>query len=220
MKKYALLLLIPFFAFASSETLESELGSLSVPETLPANVTKEKLYSTQSRVLPLKRKVEVLVMASEGVSGNDFLKRNQLGGEVQYHINDRWALGAAYSQVYNKFTSSAEKLMSTEGRIPNVDYAQSRLEGKAIFNLFYGKIRMSRDQVIYLDQYLAGGWAQNQLASGASSGPLLDVGLAAWISTWGSVHLGLRDYYYEERGLMASGSNHNVDGYFQTGVLF
>src|SRR4051812_20388738 len=119
MKSVLFLLVLPLFASAAaSDPLENEIQALSVTENLPATISKEKLYSTQSRNLPLKKKIEVLVMGSAGLAGNDFMKTNQLGGEIQYHFSDRWALAAAYSKVYNKFSNSAEKLMSSEGLLP------------------------------------------------------------------------------------------------------
>src|SRR6476661_5179780 len=110
MKLFLFLLVLPLVASAAaSDPLEKEIQALSVSENLPPTISTEKLYSTQSRKLPLKRKIEVLVMASQGLAGNDFLKTNQLGGEIQYHFSDRWALAAAYSKVSNKFSNSSEK---------------------------------------------------------------------------------------------------------------
>jgi len=213
-----LALLPPTLAVASGE-LENDLKSLDVQETVPSAVSKEKLYSIQSRNAPLKNHFEILASLGQNFTGDGFLARNQIGGEIQYHITDDWALGVGYNKVYNDFKGSADRLLQEQGVLPDVDYAKARIEGRVQYNLFYGKFRFTKDSVMYFDQYIAAGYAQNQLASGNANGPLGDAGFAFWISNWGSVHLGVKDYYYTEKAALTSGAHHNIHGYLQVGYL-
>lgn len=219
-KLFGILILLAALPAVSAETkIEDELKSLDVSEAVPAQISSDKLYSIQTRNSPLKNRIEVLVSAAENLTGDGFLASEQVGGEVQYHINDDFSVALAYNQVFNKFKDSADRLLQTEGVLPDVDFAKSRMEARVQYNLFYGKFRFTRDSVLYFDQYVSAGWAQHTLGSGGSSGPVADAGFAFWISTWGSLHLGVKDYYYEEKGRLTSGSHHNVHAYIQAGYL-
>ncbi len=218
--KYLLLLTALFLALpAQSATLEEEIKGLDVQDAVPAAISKEKYYSIQTRNVTLKNRIEVLVGVGENFSSDGFLASEQVGGEIQYHLNDNWSLGVGYAQVFNKFKDSADRLLDAEGLLPDVDYAKTRMEVKIQYNLFYGKFRFTKDSVMYFDQYVALGFAQNTLGSGASPGPTFDAGFAFWVSNWGSVHLGVKDYYYQEKSRLSSGAHHNIHGYVQAGYL-
>lgn len=216
----AILFLVPFMAF--SQTLESELNSLSFDknEVLPEGLSKEKLYSVQSRIMELKGRTEVLFGGGQNFTGNSFLVSRQLTVEGQYHFNNQWSLALAHSQMDNKWTSSTDQLIAQNSLVPDVDYIRSRTELRVQYNTFYGKLRLLRDSVYYFDQYVAFGYAINELSSGSSPGPVLDVGFVHWLPQWGSLHWGLKDYYYEERGKLTSGYSNNLFGYVEVGYLF
>jgi outer membrane beta-barrel protein len=213
------LILVSSQAFAANGNLEDDLKSLDVQEAVPNQVSKEKLYSIQSRATSLKGRIEILAGAAQNYTGNGFLQTQQVGGELQYHLNDEWSVGLGYSQVFNTFKSDADRLLQEQGVLPDVDYAKTRMEAKIQYNLFYGKFRFSQESVMYFDQYWAGGYAQNKLGSGDSNGPMGDVGFAFWVKSWGSIHLGLKDYYYTEKAALSKGAHHNIHGYMQVGYL-
>ncbi len=205
---------------AKPGSLENELSSLNMDENIPSETTKESLYSVKPRINELSKRVEVLASGAYSFSGNSFLNTSQLGIEAQYHLSNKFAVAAGYSYVLNDFTSAADGLLARQGLLPNVDFAKSRVEGRLQYNLLYGKFRFTQNTVIYFDQYIGFGWTVNQLQSGPSDGPVGDIGVATWISNWGSLHLGLKDYYYTEQGFTTSSKVHNINGYAQVGYLF
>jgi outer membrane beta-barrel protein len=204
---------------ATDGNLENELNSLDVKDEVPQAVTKEKLYAIQARNSTLKNRLEILASAAQNFTSDGFLNSYQVGGELQFHFNDDWSVAGAYSQVMNTFRSSADRLLETEGILPDVDYAKSRMEGRVQYNLFYGKFRFTKDSVMYFDLYTSLGYAQSTLASGSSGGPVGDAGFAFWVGNWGSVHIGVKDYYYAEKRMLSQGSHHNIHGYIQAGYL-
>lgn len=204
---------------AQAATLEEEIKGLDVEEQVPAAISKEKYYSIQSRNVSLKNRLEILASVAENFTGNGFMSSEQVGGEVQYHLNDDWSAAVGYNQVFNRFKESAERLLEVEGLLPDVDYAKSRIEGRIQYNLFYGKFRFTKDSVMYFDQYVSVGYASHTLGSGPAGGPVFDAGFAFWVSDWGSLHLGVKDYYYPETGRLTTGTHHNVHGYVQAGYL-
>ena len=100
-----------------------------------------------------------------------------------------------------------------------MDRAESRREMRVQYNLFYGKIRLLENSILFFDQYAGLGWVSNHLDSGESTGPVGDLGLAFWIPDRASIHFGVKDYYYEERNVLAPGSNHNLHAYLSVGFL-
>ena len=223
MKKTVLLILIlslPIQSFC--ETLESELKSLNFDksEKIPAGQSTEKLYSIQSRVISLDNRNEILLGGGQNLTGDSFLVSRQASLEDQFHFNDKWAVALAYSKAENKWSSSTQKLIDQNSLVPDVDYLKSRTEFRLQYNTFYGKLRVTRDSIFYFDQYVALGYASNELASGNSGGPVIDVGFSNWISNYGSIHWGLKDYSYQERGQLSSGFTNNIFAYIQAGYLF
>lgn len=201
-------------------TLESELNSLEVSNKVPNNISKEKLYSIQLRAVSLVKRNEVNVGWGQNLSSNSFLKSQQLDLKYMFHFNDKWALGLGFSQVYNELTDSARRLADIQGVYPDLDFAKSRTEATIEYNIFYGKFRFTQDQAFYFDNYFALGMASHQLGSGTAQGPVADLGLAFWLSRWGSLRMGLKDYAYTEKRALTAGSANYVNGYVKMGYLF
>lgn len=222
MKRLAVLvLLLPAFAYAApNRSLESELKQLEVKDAVPSSKLTERIYAVQSRITPLKNRAELGVALAQNFGGSGFLDSSQWSVEGQFHFTDRLALAAAYSQVTNEFTGSAKNLEEKSGILPDIDYVKSRTEGRLLYNLFYGKFRFTRSQSLSFDQYLGLGYAQNELRSGTSGGPVGEFGFAFWFGQHVSVRLGAKDYYYNENRTLSQGYAHNVHGYLQTGYLF
>lgn len=222
MKRLVLILtlLASVTAAAATKSLEKELKDLDMQDAVPSPRVSERMYAVQMRANPLSQKWEVLMSAGQVVSGSSFLNSRQFGAEGKYHFNDRWSVAGAYSQVQNKFNSSAENLLQTTGYLPDVDYAKSRLEARLHANLFYGKIRFTRTQAISFDQYVGVGAALNELRSGTSTGPVADLGFAFYLGKRATFHLGVKDYYYNESRTLSKGNTHNVQAYAQAGALF
>lgn len=207
-------------AFGASKSLERELKDLDVQDTLPNAKLSDRLYSVQPRMVPLTGKVQLLAGAAQNYSGSGFLDTTQFSVGGQYHFNDRWSLAGAYSRVSNKFTKSADQLLQTGGYLPDVDYARSRTEIRAVYNLFYGKFRFTRTQALSFDQYFGLGLASHDLRSGNTVGVVGDFGFTFWISPKYAVHLGAKDYYYRENRTLSKGYSHNVHGYLDAGLVF
>jgi outer membrane beta-barrel protein len=221
MRNYLSVVFLLFCSFPAvgAKPLQSDLKSLDLDDYGILVNSKDHLYAVQSRAMDLDRRVELLLSGAQNLSGDGFLITRQMGLEAQYHINNDWALALGYSRVNNDWSNSAKGLIATQGLTPTVDRTTSRTELRAQYNLFYGKIRLLSDSILFFDQYAGLGWTSNQLDSGESPGPVADIGLAFWIPDWGSVHMGLKDYYYEERRVLAPGSNHNLNVYVSLGFL-
>lgn len=207
-------------SFAATRSLERELKDLDVKDAIPSSKLSERIYAVQERATPLKFRPELAVALGQNFGGSGFLDTKQWTVEGFFHFSDRWAGAFGYSQVSNKFTGAADNLLDKAGFLPDVDYAKSRLEGRAVYNVFYGKFRFSRMQALSFDQYIGLGVSQNSLRSGESLGPVAEAGFAFWIGKYASVRLGVKDYYYREDRALSQGYAHNVHGYLQSGFIY
>lgn len=223
MKIFVLLIgtLVSIWAIAASPPdLQSELNALNVDQNIPVNSGSEKLYVIQTRAIELSKRLEILAGGGENLTGDGFLSTRSLMLEAQYHVNDRWSFAAAYTNLSNSFNASALNLMNTQGVVPDVDYTLSRIELTAVYNLFYGKIRFSKDSTSYFDQYVGLGVANNQQSSSQSLGPVLEAGFAHWIGESGVLRWGLKDYYVNEQSQLSSGYKSNLFGVLEVGYIF
>lgn len=200
--------------------LENKLGALDMSEaSVPQSVAREKFYSIQPRAVDLKYRTELGLGFGSNLTGNSFLQSDQVSASVQFHFNDRWSAAVGRNQVYNRFSSVVGQLSEDQGMLPDVAFASDRTEARVEYNLFYGKFRFTREQTLYFDFFVGGGWAQHNLNTGRADGPLADAGLAFWFPK-ASFRLGFKDYYYSETRMLKAEANHNVHAYSSVAYLF
>ncbi|MGZ3721546.1 MAG: outer membrane beta-barrel domain-containing protein [Bdellovibrionales bacterium] len=201
-------------------TLEEQLKSLDAGNAAPIAANREKLYAVQQRYLPLRWKSEVSFGAASNLTGDSFLRTQQLEAGYHLHLSDRWSLGFAYAWVDNKLKSDANGLKTSNGAIPDLPYAKTRMDLMAEYNVFYGKFRWSADTVSYFDQYLALGAGNVEQNTGTTTSYVADVGFAFWLGKFASTRLGLKDYYYKEAYRSGPEMTNNLHAHLDLGVLF
>lgn len=207
-------------AHADEQSLEAQLDQLALPSNqAPVNLSQEKLYSVQSRFIPLKSRFELSVGGAHNFSGDRFLSTNDVGGTLRYHLTDRWSLGASVWRVTNSLTSSGNALLADVGRLPDSTYASLRADVSATYNLFYGKFRLGMDKVLYFDQYVSLGAGRVNRDNGATMAYVGDIGFVFWLGGRASLRLGMKDYYYREDRRLSSGMQHNFMGHVDIGIL-
>jgi outer membrane beta-barrel protein len=206
---------------AADQPLEEQLKTLELPGNVaPAAVSREKLYVVQTRYLPLRFKNEFSLGVAQNFTGDSFLTTRQLEVGYRFHLSDKFSIGISEAWVSNQFTSEANQLVSNEGLAPDVDYARQREELTVAYNVFYGKFRLSSDQVFYFDQYVAAGPGLMRLNTGDFGAIVADVGFVFWMSNWGSTRIGVKDYAYAEDERTDTGLSHNIHAHLDVGYLF
>jgi outer membrane beta-barrel protein len=201
-------------------SLEDQLKTLNLPENqAPGAVSTEKLYSVQSRYNPLRGRFEMAMGVAQDFTNSSFLRSQQVGASLRYHLSDRWSLGFVGAQVFNELTETAKLLMEREGILPDVAYAKYRANAEVAMNTFYGKFRINSDTVLYLDQYFALGAGVVGLNRGDASMLTLDAGFAFWIGQSGVVRVGIKDHYYREIRELSTAMTHHWLGHIQLGWM-
>src|SRR5579872_7059284 len=143
---------------APPASLENQLKALDAGNQAPAAANTEKLYAVQQRYLPLKWKNEFSLGYGYNMTGDSFLRSQQVELSYHLHANDRFSLALSHAFVDNSFKSETDNVSTQDGKvIPDVPFAYTRTDLLAEFNVFYGKFRWSPETVSYFDLYMAAG---------------------------------------------------------------
>jgi outer membrane beta-barrel protein len=205
----------------AAPSLETQLHELESPmNQAPAGVTKEKLYVVQSRYNPLKGRFGMSLGVARNFTGSSYLNMTQINGDVRFHLTDRWSLNLGGAYGFNSFTADADKLMTTSGIVPDAAYVKSREHLMAAFNVFYGKFRLSMDQVFYFDQYVAAGPGLIQTQFGSAPSGNLDVGFVFWAGKRGEVRIGLENEFFNEKRLKSESFERHSLAHLDIGYTF
>lgn len=207
-------------AQAAEMPLDQELQQLALPDNqLNPAADSEKLYAVQTRYAPLTHRHEITLGGANNFTGDSFLTSQQVDLTYRFHLNDKWYLGLTGSYVMNSFTESGNRLIESQKRVPDIAYAKFRGDLMLGYNLFYGKFRLSMDQVFYFDQYIAIGPGMVVLNSGNSIAAVADVGFVLWLGKMASLRIGLKDYFFNEKRNLSSGMVHNLLGHVDVGIV-
>ncbi|MGB0453841.1 MAG: outer membrane beta-barrel domain-containing protein [Bacteriovoracaceae bacterium] len=213
-------------AFADEEqgkgpSLEEQLESLSLPANkAPNNVSKERLYSIQTRVNPLSKRHEIGYMAGMNLASPDYVNSTQYGVSYRYHFNDKWALGVTGIVYNNELDNDGDYLLEKGEVLPDFDYPDYQYDLTAEYNLFYGKFRLGIDTVFYFDQYWSFGAGMIQKQSGLAPMGILEGGFAFWFGKSVAARLGFRNQYFQEETLVENRLNHDLVTHLTLSYLF
>lgn len=210
---------------AEDPNLDQQLEELSTPTNeLPPTVTKEKLYSVQSRYVPLRHRHEFTLGGGKNFNTDSFITSNNLDLGYRFYLTDRWYLNLNGSYVFNDWSNGANRLISegaaTNSTLADVAFARYRADLLVGYNLFYGKFRVSMDQVFYFDQYVALGPGYVDMVLGNQAAAVAELGIVFWFGKSASLRFGLKDYFVKEIRTKSTGWAHNMIGGLQVGYVF
>jgi outer membrane beta-barrel protein len=220
---------------AAEPTLDQQLDALQVPTNqAPPGISEEKLYAVQSRFVSLKNRHEFSLGGGRNFNSDSFVSSNNLEVGYRYYLNDRWFLSTSGSYVFNEWSSGAERLIAeaeaankagktppiTNATLADVALARYRADLLAGYHLFYGKFRLSMDQVFYFDQYVALGPGYVDMRLGNQFAAVAEVGLVFWFGRNVSMRMSMKDYFVREVTEKGGSWAHNIIGGLQVGYVF
>ncbi len=206
---------------ADEATLEEQLQTLAIPENeLAGEIPKEQLYAVQSRFSPLKGRFETSVGGAYTLAGERFLNSSDIHGALRYHLSDRWNLALTGSYVFNTMSESAANLFQEYGRFPDIAYAKSRVDLTVGHHLFYGKFRLSMEQTLYFDYFVALGAGRVDLNTGSQFAAVASTGFAFWLGKHWSSRLGVETYVYNEQRVLSRGLVEHLMSHLDIGYVF
>ena len=198
----AMVVLLAVSPAGAAVKLEEQLDKLQLPENMAGKfVAREKLYSVQSRHVPLKRRIELSFGGLEQFSDTGFISNREVAVGARYYINSKWSVGGAYSYAFNELTDASNDFFTLEGVLPKVSYTKSRFDVTARYLLFYGKFRLSMDKVLYFDHFISLGPSLNSLDTGNHVGIVADTGIMFWLGQNWNVLFGIKNYSFFKNNL-------------------
>jgi len=182
--------------------LENKLDALSIPDDrVTPLLSQDQLYIVNTRYSSLINRHEVGLQGGHNFTADSHLDNKDIALTYRYHLNSDWSFGLRYTKYQNKLTGAGQRLFDDQKLLPDTDYAKKATEIFATYNTIYGKLRWSKDTVVYFDQYISLGAGQMDLASGKTNHGLLDLGLSFWIGKHMSTRVGFKNEFYNQRQL-------------------
>lgn len=209
-----------FSAEEKKSDLEKKLDSLSIPsDKVTPLVTTENLYVINDRYSSLYRRHEFSFMGAKNFNADSHLETEQLSVSYRMHLNSRWSFGARYTEFYNELSASGKQLYEDKSLLPDSDYALKSNEAFVNFNTVYGKLRLTKDTIVYFDQYIALGYGTIALARGEVPQYTIDLGFSFWVGKHLSARTGVKNELYTQKKLNGKTNVNNMMGYFEIGYL-
>lgn len=219
-RKIILLISLLGFEYSFAGNLENKLDALNIPsDKVTPQLSEENLISVTGRYSSLRRRHEVSFLGANNFTADSHLETRQIGAKYRFHINSRWSIGASYSEYENKLTSAGKKLFDDEKILPDTDYAIKSADAFVNLNTVYGKLRLTKKQIVYFDHYIALGYGHIDLASGETNLYNLDTGFAFWIGKHASFRVGAKSEFFRQKKLTEDTNAHNTMGYLEIGYL-
>ena len=222
MKKLWMSLILVTSAVASDQgALEKKLDSLNVPsDKVSPLVSQEDLYAVNQRYSSLDRRFEFSLFGAHDFAADSHMDTKQTGLVGRYHLNAKWSLGARYTEYFNQLTVAGKALFEREQILPDSDFALKSSDVFIGYNTVYGKVRLTRDTIVYFDQYVNLGYGSIALSQGETQMYVMDLGLAFWVGKNFSSRLGVKNEFFTQKRINGDDNVHNAMGYVEVGYLF
>lgn len=214
--KLLTLTLLLFSLAANAKSVSQDMDSLGANQELlmkaramdPGN----RVRVVQSRLVDRNLRLELGVNYGMVAGGDSYLNTNNLGAQLEFHINPRWSVGARYYNSANTFTSegkrmydhaSAQSANGDDYSIADVSYAKNTYLGTLSFYPIYGKMNLFDWAITQFDMYLMAGAGQVQLANRSStwntSTWTAGTGFGVWLTNWMTSRLEVRYQNYQDK---------------------
>lgn len=174
---------------------------------------KNKVRIVQNRLVDRTYRLELGVNYGAVSGGDPYLRTDNVGGRVDFHITPRFSLGVMYYQSSNEMTSEGKRVYDAaitaqqSGQsyiVPDSDLAKET--AMAIVNVYplYGKLNFFNTGIAQFDLYALGGYGQVKLRSGSSDTYTVGGGAGLWINQHFTTRLEARYQGYQDQ--IASGA--------------
>jgi outer membrane beta-barrel protein len=222
MKKLLLSLLVLTSANMQAEdALESKLDKLNIPsDRVTPMVSSDKLYIVNSRYSNLNKRHEFTFSGGNNFTPDSHLTNKQMAATYRFHYNSLISGGLRYTDYTNELSASGKALFEAKALVPDSDFAFESKEVFLSYNTFYGKMRLTKERIVYFDQYISLGYGKIDLASGEENLFTADVGFAFWMGRNFSARFAVKNEFYKNQVMAGEKQVHNAVGLIEFGYLF
>lgn len=208
--------LAPKMSWSANEPkkdLKSEFSTLGdnseVVERVKNMDTHQKVRVVQNRLVDRNNRIELGANYSI-VSGADaYVKTQNVGGLLEYHLNPRWSLGIRYEKSYNTLTPEGENKFDealadqkinngSDKRFPAIDYPLETQLATISYYPIYGKMNLFDSGIAQFDVYLQLGYGKINLLSGSTDISSIGLGSGIWLTQRITTRLEARYQQYDD----------------------
>ena len=228
--KHLSLILIALFAMNSwAADLTQEMDSLGANQELmkKANAIDpdNQVQIVQKREVDRTNRLELGINYGFNATGGDpYINTSSLGGEMDYHFNPHWSIGARYYNYTNTYNAEGRAVISDANanlpgsHIPSVTWAHDSYMGVIDWYPVYGKLNFFDASVIQFDLYLLGGGGVIDLSTGSSPIYTAGGGIGIWFTQHIASRLEVRWQGYQDQAF--DGTEYNTRNENETVLSF
>ena len=152
-----------------------------------------KVRVVQNRAVDRNLRLEIGINGGLVSGADSYVKTQNLGGNLDFHITPRWSIGARYYQSYNTLTNEGQAVMENaraqqalvnDYDYPKIDYPLETALAVINWYPFYGKLALFDSSVAHFDVYALVGGGRTTLQSGSSSTYTAGGGMGIWLGTF------------------------------------
>ncbi len=206
----------PGLIFAAEESstgqdFDSLGGNKILLEKAQAINPETDISIVQERTVSRRNRWEIAPEYSGTFGGETYIKTQNAGLNVHYHITPRWSLGLKYNRSFNKLTEEGEALINqavkeyeqdvTKPRalIPDMDFPIEEQMASINWYPIYGKMNLLDKGVAQFDVYALFGVGQVRLHSGSKPSYSAGGGFGIWWNKSFSTRLEMRYQKYKSQ---------------------
>lgn len=221
----------------SSAHAESDFDSLGSNESILKRArslnTEQQVQIVQKRSVDRDLRFEIGASYGGSVGGNSLLNTQPTTGNVEFHVNPKFSIGARYSQYASQLTKEgkaqsdsahAAQASGSPFTVPSIDVPKSSILGTVSYYPMYGKLNFFDLTVVQFDIYVLGGYGQMEMESGTNPTWTAGGGIGFWWNKHISSRLEIRQQGYQDRvGPVGATSTRDVGltiGTLGIGMLF
>lgn len=192
--------------------------------------SRQKVRIVQNRLVDRNHRLEVAANYAYNGGGDSYVKTQNVGGLLEYHINPRWSLGVQYQKSYNTLTPEGENQFENAQaqmkidpagpeKIPAIDYSLETQLATLSYYPIYGKMNLFDSGIAQFDVYLQLGYGRTSLLSGQSNLYSVGAGAGVWLTSRVTTRLEVRYQQYKDLLLTEERNQNNVQAVASIGVL-
>jgi outer membrane beta-barrel protein len=231
-KSILLLILAPVFAFADVEKDFENLGGNKILlEKAKALNPDTKVTVVQERTVSRRNRWELSPEYSGTFGGDTYVKTQNVGLNVHYHITPQWSVGLKYGKSFNKLTEEGNNLYdkaiadykkdpsNPDAIIPDIDHPREEQMAFVDYYPIYGKMNLLDQGIAQFDVYATLGYGQVKMRTATQPSYTAGGGLGIWWTKHFSTRLEMRYQNYKAQYMTGEKSLDLTVGSVQMGWM-
>jgi outer membrane beta-barrel protein len=201
-------------------------GNEAIVERARMMSPDQKVRVVQNRLVDRHMRLELGANYGLVAGGDSYINTQNLGANLDFHINPHWSVGGRFSKSFNSLTSQGQQVFDYASqqqssgnlnyRVPAIDYPLQTLLGVVSWYPIYGKLNLFDAAVVHFDLYTLAGYGEKWLQSGQTNALTAGGGVGIWLSQYVAMRLEGRWENYSDQ--VYTGARNENTGVFTTSL--